>query len=316
MQDNIYNIYNHIFTSFFDFSIWYNFPLWLQYSLICITGLCVGSFINVVVYRLPIIFDQQLNEYIQEQQLLKQQNSVSFLHQNHHHDNNDLYFNSTKKISLSKPASRCSACGYVLKYYDNIPIISWLLLRGKCRQCAAPISIQYPLVEFICGIGSVICYAVLHKNGLQSIFGLLTYWLLLTITVLDAKTKLLPQELSQPLIFLSLTAGALNVFISGNAAIIGVVLGFLLLWLVAFIFKIIKGHDGLGAGDPYLLSGIGGLIGIKYTLYTIFIASVLGIIYTLLRYIVIKKDISQAISFGPFIACTGFIIFLWLNKMS
>jgi leader peptidase (prepilin peptidase) / N-methyltransferase len=311
MQDNIYAL-----TTFLNFSAWYNLPILLQYSIIFILSLCIGSFINVVVYRLPIIFEQELQAYIAEtndNNIYSDSENVLNIHQNKNRIENTTKNNvHNKSFSLSYPASRCNVCGYTLKYYDNIPIISWLFLRGTCRKCKTPISIQYPLVELVCGVGSVLCYWVLQKNGMQVVFGLLTYWLLLTITVLDAKTKLLPQELSQPLIFLSLLAGAFNIFINANEAIMGVVISFLLLWLVAFIFKLIKGYEGMGNGDPYLLAGIGGLIGIQYNLYTIFIASILGIIYTLLRYI--KKDISQAISFGPFIAGVGFVIFLWLHK--
>jgi leader peptidase (prepilin peptidase)/N-methyltransferase len=286
----------------FNLSVWFDLPLPIQYILVLILGLCVGSFLNVVIYRLPLIFEQELQEYIAEQSKV---NSESILQNSDNTEIND-------KITLSYPASKCGNCSYVLRWYDNIPIISWLFLKARCRKCNTSISVQYPLIELISGIGTLFCYIAFNYT-LQAFFAIVLFWLLLTITVLDAKTQLLPNELSQPLIFLGLFCGVNNIFVDANVAVCGFLFGFFILWIVAFLFKLIRGYEGLGSGDPYLLSGIGAFIGIEYTLYTIFFASILGIIFVIMRKLVVSKDISAAIAFGPFISCAGFLVFLYAN---
>jgi leader peptidase (prepilin peptidase)/N-methyltransferase len=311
MEHNLFNSLNII-----DLSVWYDLPLYVQYILVVIFGLCIGSFINVVIYRLPLIFEQELQEYLAEQanaendesEIKKTDENVSL--SDKEQELKPAYL--TEKITLSKPASRCSNCNYVLRWYDNIPVFSWLFLKAKCRNCDTSISIQYPLVEVIAGLGTLLCF-MLFNNAYQAFCAILFFWLLLTITVLDAKTQLLPNELSQPLIFLGLFCGANNLFVDASTAIYGFLFGFFILWIVAFLFKLIRGYEGLGSGDPYLLGGIGAFVGIENSLYTIFFASILGILYVVLRKLFASKDMSTAIPFGPFISCAGFVMFLYAN---
>ncbi len=300
MNNNLFNSLNIL-----DLSVWYDLPLSLQYIVVLIFGLCAGSFINVVIYRLPLIFENELKEYIEEQ--TKQEGGPCIPQEFGIKD-------KKQNISLSKPSSACGNCGYMLRWYDNIPILSWIFLKAKCRICHSKISIQYPVVELISGIGTLFCYIAFNYIG-QSFFAILLFWLLLTITILDAKTQLLPNELSQPLIFLGLFCGWQNIFIDANTAIAGFLFGFFILWIVAFLFKLIRGYEGLGSGDPYLLSGIGAFIGIDYTLYTIFFASILGIFFVICRKIFMSKDIYGAIAFGPFISISGFLVFLYVNHV-
>jgi leader peptidase (prepilin peptidase) / N-methyltransferase len=320
-MNNIYNLFLQYLTSYNTqgFS-WFSIPIGWQYFFILLVGLCVGSFINVVVYRLPIIFEQELNAYINEHA---------------YNDNNDKlsapnlksteYYHSQYEVSLTKPASSCPYCGYKLTWLDNMPILSWLWLKGKCRDCNGKISIQYPLVEFACGVLSLFTYALISQQYtlsiIPSIAALLFLWIIFAIVLLDAKTQLLPTELTTPLIALGLLSSTYSMFsnnlfikINANEAIYAFLIGFLMLWLVAFIFKKIRGYEGLGDGDPYLLGAIGAWVGIQAMLNTILYSSILGIIYVLLRKLIYKKDVNEVISFGPFIGIVGFTLFMLQNS--
>jgi len=291
--------------SFLDLHFWYDLPLFIQYLFIIIIGLCAGSFINVVVYRLPIIFENQLQQYIiNEQNKLKTNQELEITSPKQA----DFLVVENNTFSLSKPASKCSQCGYKLKWYDNIPVVSWIFLQAKCRKCSSKISIQYPIVELISGLGAGFCYYAFNHT-IAAFMALIFFWLILTIIILDAKTQLLPDELSQPLIFIGLFCSIFNIFINSTDAIIGFLVPFTLLWGIAYLFKLIKGYQGLGEGDPYLLGGIGAWCGVEVSLYAIFYASISGIVFVILRKIFLNKPVENSIAFGPFIGIFGLILF-------
>jgi len=259
-------------------------------------GMIVGSFLNVVVYRLPKMlmrdWQQQAREVLG---LPAEEPSAPF--------------------NLMLPRSRCPHCGHAIRSWENIPVISYLLLRAKCSGCKTPISARYPLVELFAGIISAL--VVWHFGlGWQAAAMLLLSWGLLAMSLIDADHQLLPDVLVLPLLWLGLLVNSQTVFVPLADAIWGAALGYLSLWSIYWLFKLITGKEGMGYGDFKLLAMLGAWGGWQVLPLTVLLSSlvgaVLGSIWLRLR----RKDGNSTLPFGPYLAIAGWIALLFGEQIS
>ena len=270
-------------------SLWIEHPTAL-YVAVGLLSLCIGSFLNVVILRTPKMMEQ---EWRQECQLLL-------------HPEQPVI--DERKLSLSHPASTCPKCQIPIRWYQNLPLISWLLLRGKCGQCQNPISVRYPLIELLTAICSLLVLWV-YGPGLQMLFGLLLTWTLIALTFIDFDTQLLPDRYTLPLAALGLALNSYHLYTSASAAIWGYVIGFLCLWIVYYLFKLITGKEGMGYGDFKLLAALGAWMGPLMLPLIVLLSSLVGAIIGLIL-LKIRKE-NQPFAFGPYIAIAGWVAFLW-----
>ncbi|WP_426785514.1 prepilin peptidase [Rahnella variigena] len=246
------------------------------HTCVAVLGLLLGSFLNVVVYRLPLMI----------------------------HNEGQL---TGHGFNLSLPASHCPACKHPLKYWQNIPVLSWLLLRGKCHYCAAAISIRYPLTEAGCA-AMFLGLSFLFTMPLSLLSALILFWFLLALSLIDLATYLLPDRLTLPLLW----AGLLVHSISGEAtlqdALYGAAAGYMALWLLYWGVKIVSGKEGMGYGDFKLLAALGAWVGWQMLPYLCILAALAGIVFALVRMGVYKM--SEQIPFGPCLAMAGALIYI------
>ncbi len=260
-------------------------------AFIFIIGLIVGSFLNVVIYRLPIIMK---NEWRCEcEEFLEIPPSQP-----------------TEKISLSLPRSTCGHCGHKIGILENIPLLSYLFLKGRCASCHSTISLQYPLVELLTAIASVIV-AVQFGVSIQTASAIFLTWVLIAASGIDIHHKLLPDQLMLPLLWLGLLLNLFNVFTSIESSIIGAMAGYMSLWLIFWLFKLITKKDGMGYGDFKLLALLGAWMGWEYlfiiVLTSSFVGAIIGISYLIFK----GKDRNTQIPFGPYLAIAGWVTLLW-----
>ena len=260
------------------------------YVAVGIFSLCMGSFLNVVIYRTPKMMEQ---EWRQDCQLLL-------------HPEQALI--DEEKLSLSQPASTCPKCKTPIRWYQNIPVISWLALRGKCGTCSNPISILYPLVELLTAICALTVVAI-YGPTLQMLFGLILTYTLIALTFIDFDTQLLPDRYTLPLAALGLVINSYSIYTSPSVAIWGYIIGFLCLWIVYYLFKIITGKEGMGYGDFKLLAALGAWMGPLMLPLIVLLSSLVGAIIGIILLKVRKEN--QPFAFGPYIAIAGWIAFLW-----
>lgn len=262
---------------------------------IAVLGLCVGSFLTVVIHRLPTMMQYEwqndLFEFFQQQKTNK---NIYILEQ------------PTKPPSWCFARSRCPHCQKTLFWYDNLPLFGFIIQKAKCRQCQQPISFIYPCVELITMLFSVLAIAWFGL-GIQGILVLIFTWLLIALSGIDLKCQLLPDRLVLPLGMLGLTANAWSVFVSPSEAILGAAFGFISLWLINVIFRLIRGYDGMGLGDAKLFCALGAWVGASALPMLIFIAASLGVVAG-----VILQQKNRAFAFGPYLAIAG-IIMLYLG---
>ena len=264
------------------------------YFAVGVLSLCVGSFLNVVIYRTPKMMEQ---EWHTECQLLLHPEQAII---------------DEEKLSLSKPASTCPKCQTAIKWYQNIPVISWLALRGKCGSCQNPISIRYPFIELLTAICSLTVVAV-YGPTLQMLFGVLLTWILITLTFIDFDTQLLPDRFTLTLAAIGLAINSYSLFTTPTAAIWGYVIGFLCLWIVYYLFKVVTGKEGMGYGDFKLLAALGAWMGPLLLPLIILLSSVVGAIIGIILLKIRKENVPFA--FGPYIAIAGWVAFLWGDQI-
>ena len=260
------------------------------YIAIGLLSLCIGSFLNVVIYRTPKMMEQ---EWHQECQMLL-------------HPEQPIIDQS--KLTLSKPASTCPKCKTEIRWFQNVPVISWLILRGQCGACQNPISSRYPLIELLTAVCSLVVVAVLGPT-IQMLFGLILTWVLIALTFIDFDTQLLPDRYTLPLAALGLALNSYAIYTSPTSAIWGYVIGFLCLWIVYYAFKIITGKEGMGYGDFKLLAALGAWMGPLMLPLIVLLSSLVGAIIGIIL-LKVKKE-NQPFAFGPYIAIAGWIAFLW-----
>ncbi len=258
-----------------------------EFWLITITliGLCVGSFLNVVIYRIPKILEFQWYEECKETFNLTNTKNIT-------------------KISLSQPASSCPNCQHKIKFYENIPIFSYIFLGGKCSQCKQKISLRYPLIELLTAAISFVCIYYFGVNS-KGIFAVILIWFLIALTFIDFDTQLLPDNLTFPLLWLGLLVNLQSVFIPISDAVIGAMVGYLSLWGVFWIFKLLTGKEGMGYGDFKLLSALGAWLGWQMILPIILMASFVGAVVGISLIVASKLGKNVPIPFGPYLAGGG-----------
>ncbi|MBA3582773.1 MAG: prepilin peptidase [Gammaproteobacteria bacterium] len=261
-----------------------------------VVGLVVGSFLNVVMHRLPIMMMLEWRETAEDYQKNPPQNLPANI--------------SEKTFNLMTPRSRCPHCGHAISAWENIPVISFLLLRGRCVQCKTPISWQYPIIECVSAILAAIAVWQFDFTIL-ALWAAVLSWALLALTVIDFKTYYLPDKITLPFIWLGLLINLQNGFVSLSAAVIGATAGYLSLWLFYHLFKSITGKEGMGYGDFKLFAMLGAWLGWQALPGIIVLSAVVGSIVGLSLIIFFKRDRHHAIPFGPYLAGAGWIYLLW-----
>jgi len=278
-----------------------NFWLLVLFSLSI--GLILGSFLNVVIYRLPKML---MHEWSHD--------CVNFLTEQ---DDNFSY--KTAKIdtpfNLAIPSSSCPHCNHKITVLENIPLISYLFLGGKCSQCKTKISIRYPFVELLTGILTVI---VIIQLGLtwQSFAALFLTWNLIALSGIDFDHQYLPDNLTLPFIWLGLFLNSFNLFVSLHSAVIGAIAGYLCLWLVYQIFKLLTKKEGMGYGDFKLLALLGAWFGWQALPAIILLSSVAGAIIGVSLILFKNQNLSKKIPFGPYLAFAGWVYLLWGDNIN
>lgn len=270
---------------------------WIYYGVVFLLGLMVGSFLNVVIYRLPIMMQREWRG-----------DCLEFLEQPA--DQEQQPFN------LMLPRSRCGHCGHKISALENIPLISYLALKGRCSSCQTPISIQYPLIELFTGLISL---AIAWHFGvsLQALFALLLSWSLIAASGIDIGHKLLPDSITLPLLWLGILLGLFNVFIDLETSVIGAMAGYLSLWSVYIVFKVITGKEGMGHGDFKLLAMLGAWMGWELLFVIILTSSLVGATIGISMILLKKTSRATQIPFGPYLAAAGWLSLLYgeqLNK--
>lgn len=263
------------------------------YLCIFLLGLLVGSFLNVVIYRLPIMMQREWKK-----------DCLEFLDQKPEEQENEESFN------LVVPRSRCGHCGHKITALENIPIISYLFLRGCCSSCKTRISIQYPLVELFTGLVSLwiaLHFGVTAETGFALIFS----WSLIAASGIDIGHKLLPDTITLPLMWLGILLAYFNVFIDLETSVIGAMAGYLSLWSVYIIFKVTTGKEGMGHGDFKLLAMLGAWMGWKMLLIIILTSSMVGAVVGISMILLKRNDRGTQIPFGPYLAAAGWISLLY-----
>ncbi|WP_395684297.1 prepilin peptidase [Dokdonella sp.] len=277
---------------------------WLQGSLliplVSVLGLLVGSFLNVVILRLPRRLEhdwrQQARELLQDVAINEPPHEASE--------------SEAAPPDLVFTGSHCPHCKHPLSPLDNIPLLSWLALRGRCRYCRTPISWQYPLVELLTALASALV-AWRFGYGWQLAAALPFTWTLIAASGIDVRTQLLPDQLTLPLLWLGLLVSLVPLFVAPPAAIIGAALGYLSLWSVFWLFKLSTGKEGMGYGDFKLLAALGAWMGAMSLLPIILLSSLIGAIVGGSALALQGRDRSTPIPFGPFIAAAGWSWFVF-----
>ena len=281
--------------------------LWFYLTTIGLVSLCIGSFLNVVIYRLPLMMQR---EWQGECRLLLE----SELNSNKKNTNEPLNSDLNSTFNLVKPNSTCPKCKTAIKAWQNIPVISWLFLKGKCASCSNPISARYPIVEAITALLSLV---VAYKLGAteQALLYIAITWALVALTFIDIDHMLLPDQITLPLVWLALIAAVLGYTVTPTDAIIGAACGYLSLWSVFWLFKLLTGKEGMGYGDFKLLAVFGALLGWQSLLTIILLSSVVGAIIGIALLTVQGKDKATPIPFGPYLAIAGWITMLWGEQL-
>jgi len=222
-----------------------------------------------------------------------------------------------KQLSLSSPASRCPHCGHQIRAWENIPVLSYLLLKAKCSSCHAAISMQYPLVEAMTGILSLVV-AWRFGISIETLAALAFTWILVALTLIDLHKQLLPDNLTLPLLWLGLVVNLYGVFCDLQSSVIGAAAGYLVLWSVYHGFRLVTGKEGMGYGDFKLLAALGAWMGWQMLPQIVLVSSIVGALLGIGMILLGKNQRSQPIPFGPYLAIAGWIAMLWgqaLNQL-
>ena len=267
---------------------------WAWWMIAGVSGLLVGSFLNVVIHRLPKMLEQS---WADECSALRGEEPAE-----------------RPKYNLVVPRSACPACRHQITALENIPVISWLLLRGKCSSCKVKISGRYPLIEIV---AALLALAAAYRFGptpqAVAVIGLL--WVLLALTAIDIDTQLLPDNLTLPLLWAGLIVNSFGLFIPLSTALWGAILGYLVLWSVYWAFKLVTGKEGMGYGDFKLLAALGAWLGWQMLPVIILLSSVVGAIVGISLIVMRGRDRNIPIPFGPYLAGAGALAVFFGNAL-
>jgi leader peptidase (prepilin peptidase)/N-methyltransferase len=262
-----------------------------------IFGLAIGSFLNVVIHRLPRMMD---NEWRAQCAELEGREPPEH-----------------GRYNLLVPRSQCPGCKTPIRARDNVPVVSWLVLGGKCAHCSARISARYPIVEALTAVLSAL---VAWRFGFGWTAGLLLIltWTLIALTFIDADTTLLPDDLTLPLLWLGLTANLFGLIpgVLLRDAVIGAIVGYLSLWSIYWAFKLATGKEGMGYGDFKLLAALGAWLGWKALLPIVLLSSVVGAAVGIVLIVLARRGREIPIPFGPYLAAAGFIVMLVGDRLT
>jgi leader peptidase (prepilin peptidase)/N-methyltransferase len=270
----------------------------LLISVIFVIGVLVGSFLNLLIYRLPIMMQRDWR----------------------HECETFLELPTTQQptiFNLALPASHCPHCKTPIKAYDNIPLLSFCWLAGRCRHCQSPISIRYPLIELFTGVCSALM-AWRFGFNITLLFALLLTWSLIAQSFIDIDHQLLADSITLPMIWLGLLLSVFSLFSTSHDSIIGAIAGYLSLWTVYQLFKFATGKEGMGYGDFKLLAMLGAWLGWQYLPMIIFLSSVVGAVIGVAMVLSKGHNLNQTIPFGPYLAAAGWLALIWgaeLNQL-
>jgi leader peptidase (prepilin peptidase)/N-methyltransferase len=267
-------------------------PAWVP--LAALLGLLVGSFLNVVIGRLPAEFDRDYGDGCR-----------AFLAGTEPPPGSRWGWIAT----LFTPGSHCPKCRAPVRAADNIPVASWLLLGRRCRACAAPISWRYPAIEILTAALSAWTAAALGA-GPQGLAALGFVWWLIALAAIDAETTLLPNQLTHPLLWLGLLLNLRATFVPLDEAVVGAIAGYLSLWIVYRAFKVLTGREGMGYGDFNLLAAMGAWLGWKMLLPIVLLASLVGAVVGILQILLGQRRLDMPAAFGPYLAAAGLLAIL------
>ena len=258
--------------------------------VVAVFGLAIGSFLNVVIHRMPKMME---NEWKAQCAELAGAEPAS----------------GGQRYNLLVPRSHCPSCNTPLRVSDNIPLVSWLVLRGRCGHCGTKISARYPIVEALTALLSAL---VAYKFGftLTTLFALVFTWTLVALTFIDADTTLLPDDLTLPLLWLGLGANIVGTFVPLKDAVVGAIAGYLVLWSIYWLFKLTTGKEGMGYGDFKLLAALGAWMGWKALLPIVLLSSLVGAVVGVVLIVLARRGREIPIPFGPYLAAAGFIVLL------
>jgi len=253
-------------------------------------GLCVGSFLNVVIHRLPKVMEREWQQQAAE---LRGEEIAAGEH-----------------FSIAKPRSRCPHCGTQIASWQNVPLLSYLVLRGRCAHCRAPIGIRYPIVEILGGVSAA--FAAWHFGyGVGALGAMVFGWAMIALTFIDLDTQLLPDSITLPLLWLGLLLNVNGTYVALDVAVIGAAAGYLALWSVYWLFKLITGKEGMGYGDFKLLAAIGAFVGWQQLPLVILASSAIGAIVGIALIVFARHGRSTPIPFGPYLAGAGIVALYW-----
>lgn len=266
------------------------------YTTITLWGLIVGSFLNVVIYRLPVMMQRNWRSECCE--FLEIENSSA----------------DPTPFNLITPNSQCPGCQHKIRVWENIPVLSYLLLGGKCSECKTPISVRYPLIEATCALLS---FVVAWRFGysIQLIPALFLTWALLALSFIDIDHQLLPDDITLPFLWLGLLVNLFAIFTDVYTSLIGAMAGYMVLWTVYILFKIVTGKEGMGHGDFKLLGLLGAWMGWEILPMTIILSSLCGAVIGLSLIAFSGHDRKEPIPFGPYLAMAGWIALIWGNEI-
>lgn len=258
-------------------------------TVMFVFALCIGSFLNVVIHRLPRILKMEWQQEIAESQQTPLQQ---------------------ERYDLSYPASHCPGCNHRIRWYENIPLVSYLFLRGRCSQCKQSISIRYPLVELSTAL--ICSYGVWHYgfNEISIAFALFSF-MLISLIMIDADHQLLPDRLTLPLLWLGLLANSYSIFTTLHLAVFGAAAGYMILWTVYQGFRLLTGKEGMGYGDFKLLAALGAWAGADQLPLIIFLSALIAAVLGILMMALGRHNREQPMPFGPYLALAGWVAILW-----
>lgn len=265
--------------------------------VVALIGACIGSFLNVVIYRLPTMMQQDWHNQCRELLEIEPQNS------------------GQQPFNLIFPGSNCPYCHHKIAVLENIPILSYLYLKGYCKSCNHKISIQYPVVEILTAVFSA--YIAWHYGfSLQALFALLLTWTLICLSVIDLQHSLLPDDITLPFMWLGLAGNIFSVFTDIYSSLIGAMLGYTTLWLIFMSFKLITGKEGIGHGDFKLLALLGAWLGWQMLPVIILLSSITASLAGIIMIVFLGRERTSAFPFGPYLALAGWVALLWGHQLT